>query len=214
MDSRPIGRRGALLLGAAALATGACTRQQRGSRLAGATDPDSVKIVNTAGSFAATVQQLMKDRRYLEDIGLRPTFLSVADGSKVIGALISGDADICTASGFSQVLPAIERGGKLKVVAGSELLLLHLIYSWRPEIKTLKDLEGRTIGTGPVGALLHSIVIALLRKNHVDPAKVTFVNIGSSADVFRAVVARIVDAGPAELDYEGQEAKYRVHGLA
>jgi ABC-type nitrate/sulfonate/bicarbonate transport system substrate-binding protein len=27
------------------------------------------------------------------------------------------------------------------------------------------------------------------------------------------VVARTVDAGPSELDYEGQEAKYNVHGL-
>ena len=47
-------------------------------------------IVNTAGTFSATVQQLMKDKRYLEEQGLRPTFLSVGDGSKIIGALLSG----------------------------------------------------------------------------------------------------------------------------
>ena len=92
--------------------------------------------------------------------------------------------------------------------------LLHLLYSWRPEIKTLKDLEGRTVGTGSPGALLHSITVELLRKNNVDPGKVKFVNVGSSADVFRAIVAKVVDAGPAELDYEEQEAKYNVHGLA
>src|SRR5258708_3032922 len=156
----------------------------------------------------------MIERRYLEELGLRPTFLNVSDGSKIIGALLSGDADLCIASGFSQVLPAIEHGGKLKVLAGSEVLLLHLVYAWRAEIKTLKDLEGRTIGTGSPGALLHSIMVALLRKNNVDPDKVRFVNVGSSADVFRAIVAKVVDAGPSELDYQEQEAKYNVHGLS
>jgi ABC-type nitrate/sulfonate/bicarbonate transport system substrate-binding protein len=209
----PIGRRHALTLGAAALTTLAGGRR-RGLAQARRNASEPVTIVNTAGTFAATVQQLMKDGRYLEDLELRPTFLSVGDGSKIIGALLSGEADICIASGFGQVLPAIERGGKLKVVAGSEVLLLHLVYSGRPEIKTLKDLEGRTVGTGSPGALLHSIMVALMRKNNLDPGKVRFVNVGSSADVFRAVVAKVVDAGPSELDYEEQEAKYNVHGLA
>jgi ABC-type nitrate/sulfonate/bicarbonate transport system substrate-binding protein len=208
-----IGRRRALALGAAALATTVEPRR-RAFAQGRAANIEPVTIVNTAGTFAATVQQLMKDKRYLEEGGLRPTFLNVGDGSKILGALLSGQADICIASGFSQVLPAIERGGRLKVLAGSEVLLLHLVYAWRPEIKTLKDLEGRTVGTGSPGALLHSILVALLRKNNVDPGKVRFVNVGSSADVFRAIVAKVVDAGPAELDYEEQEAKYNVHGLS
>jgi ABC-type nitrate/sulfonate/bicarbonate transport system substrate-binding protein len=212
MGLKPIGRRRAFALGAAALTL--CTGRRRWFGPARAADPERVTIVNTAGTFAATVLQLMKDKRYLEEQGLRPTFLSVGDGSKIIGALLSGEADICIASGFGQVLPAIERGGRLKVLAGSEVLLLHLVYSWRPEIKTLKDLEGRTVGTGSPGALLHSIMVALLRKSNVDPGKVTFVNVGSSADVFRAIVAKVVDAGPSELDYEEQEAKYNVHGLS
>jgi ABC-type nitrate/sulfonate/bicarbonate transport system substrate-binding protein len=213
MSLQSTGRRRALILGAAALAA-ACTRSPNAGDKSGSTGRMPVRIVNTAATFAMTVQQLMKDKGYLEQLGLQPNFLSVADGSKIIGALLSGEADICTASGFNQVLPAIERGGKLKVLAGAEVLLLHLVYSCRPEIKTLKDLEGRTVGTGPVGALLHSIMIALLRKNNVDPGKVTFVNVGSSADVFRSVAAKVVDAGPSELDYESQEAKFNVHGLS
>jgi ABC-type nitrate/sulfonate/bicarbonate transport system substrate-binding protein len=213
MSLESISRRRALMLGAAAL-TSACTRGPSGADSSGAPKRLPVRIINTAATFAATVQQLMKDKGYLEQQGLQPTFLSVTDGSKVIGALLSGDADICTASGFNQVLPAIERGGKLKVLAGSEVLLLHLIYSCRPEIKTLKDLEGRTVGTGQVGALLHSIMVALLRKNDVDPKKVTFVNVGSSADVFRSVAAKVVDAGPSELDYQSQAAKFGVHSLS
>lgn len=209
MALKPIGRRQALMLGAAALAAGACSNKQQGN----GPGADPVTIVTTTGNFAATLQQVMKDKRYLEEMGLQPRFVSVGDGSKIIGALLSGEADICTASGFGQVLPAIERGGGLKVLAGSEVLLLHLIYSGRPEIKSLKDLEGRTVGTGSLGALLHSITVALLRKNNVDPSKITFVNVGSSADVFRAVVAKVVDAGPSELDYLQQVDKYNVHAV-
>jgi ABC-type nitrate/sulfonate/bicarbonate transport system substrate-binding protein len=214
MSLNSIGRRQALLLGAAALTAAACGDRKSGSMQSGSRQADDVTIVNTAGNFAATLQQVMKQKRFLEEIGLRPSFITVGDGSKVIGALLSGQADICTASGFGQVLPAIERGGTLKVLAGSEVLLLHLIYTCRPEIKRLKDLEGRTIGVGSLGALLHSITVALLRKNSVDPTKVTFVNVGSSADVFRAVVAKVVDAGPSEIDYLHQQDKYAVHGLA
>jgi ABC-type nitrate/sulfonate/bicarbonate transport system substrate-binding protein len=214
MALKSIGRREALLLGAAALAASACSNKQgqsTGSK--SASRSDAVSIVNTTGNFASTLQQLMRDKGYLEEMGLKPKFVSVGDGSKIIGALLSGEADICTASGFGQVLPAIERGGGLKVLAGSEVLLLHLIYSGRPEIRSLKDLEGRTVGTGSLGALLHSITVALLRKNNVDPSKITFVNVGSSADVFRAVVAKVVDAGPSELDYLAQVGKYNVHGV-
>jgi ABC-type nitrate/sulfonate/bicarbonate transport system substrate-binding protein len=215
MALKPIGRRAALLLGAASLAAAACSPQKSGKSAAAAGgSADPVTIVYTGGNFAATLQQLMKTKGFLEEMRLTPNFISVGDGSKIIGALLSGQADICTASGFGQVLPAIEKGGALKVLAGSEVLLLHLIYTNRPDIKTLKDLEGRTVGVGSLGALLHSITVALLRKNNVDPGKITFVNVGSSADVFRAVVAKVVDAGPSELDYMQQEGKYNVYGLA
>ena len=215
-DPKSIGRRRALrslMLTVAAMAANTCSRRQPESRKSGTRARAGVRIVNTAGTFAATLQQLMKSQGYLEEQGLRADFLTVNDGSQIIGALLSGEADICTASGFSQVLPAIERGGDLRLVAGSELLLLHLILSCRPDIKTLKDLEGRTVGSGAIGALLHSIMIAIMRKNRVDTDKVRFVNVGSSADVFRAVAAKVVDAGPVELDFEGEAAKYGVHAL-
>jgi ABC-type nitrate/sulfonate/bicarbonate transport system substrate-binding protein len=208
MDPASIPRRRVLALGSASL-TAACT-----PRLGGAGRSEPVTIVGTTGTLAATVQQLMKDQRFLEQMGLRPTFLNVADGTKVVSALLSGNADICAASGFNQVLPLIERGGSLKVLAGAETLLLYLMYSRRPDIRTVRDLEGRTVGVGPIGALLHSIVVALLRKNGIDPGKVKFLNVGSSADVFRAVAAGTVDAGPYELDYETRAGAQGVHGLS
>jgi ABC-type nitrate/sulfonate/bicarbonate transport system substrate-binding protein len=194
-----LSRRDALLIGAAMTVGGARMA------LAQAHLPDvprrklAVNIVNTTGNAALTLQHLIKQQGYLEELGLDPTMLNVADGSKLMGAIISGGSDICAMSGFSQVLPAIEKGARMKLIGTAGQLAVQTIYTTRPGIKTVKDLEGRTVGVGSLGALLHQMMVAILRKKGVDPAKVTFANIGSSADVFRAVVAGTVDAGPGPL---------------
>ena len=61
-----------------------------------------------------------------------------------------------------------------------------------------RDLEGKTIGTGAIGALLHQLCVALLVKNKVDVKKINFVNIGASGDVFRAAIMGTIDAGTGE----------------
>ncbi|MGH7033990.1 MAG: ABC transporter substrate-binding protein [Stellaceae bacterium] len=178
-----------------------------------ATPPLPVNIVNTASNSTMALQVLLKQQGFFDEVGLTPTTLNVADGSKLMGALISGSSDICLLSGFSQVFPAVEHGGKLKILAGAGLLLQDAIYSAKPDIHRLKDLEGRTVGTGSPGALLHQFTVALLRKKGVDVTKVQFVNIGSSASVFKAVVAGTVDAGPSLIDVYPEQKKYGVHSL-
>jgi ABC-type nitrate/sulfonate/bicarbonate transport system substrate-binding protein len=172
-----------------------------------------VAIVNTTGNATLTLQQLVKQEGFLEDFGLEAQSINVADGSKLMGALLSGSSDICLLSGFSQVLPAVEKGAKMKVMSTSGVKAVQTIYTSRPEIKAVKDLVGKTIGTGSPGALLHQLMVAVLRKKGIDPGKVTFANIGSSADVFRAVSAGTVDAGPGQLDVYDQQEKYKVHSL-
>jgi NitT/TauT family transport system substrate-binding protein len=178
-----------------------------------ATAPLPVNIVNTASNSTMALQVLLTQQGFFEEFGVAPTTLNVADGSKLMGALFSGSSDICMLSGFSQVFPAIARGGKVKILAGAGLLLQDAIYSAKPDIHRVKDLEGKTIGTGSPGALLHQFTVALLRKKGVDVSKVRFVNIGSSAAVFKAVVAGTVDAGPSLIDVYPDQKKYGVHSL-
>ena len=147
-------------------------------------------------------------------MGLTPTITNVADGSKITGGLIGGDVDLSTMAGFGQVLPAIERGAKLKILAGACLLPTLALYSAKPDVKTLKDLEGRTVGTGALGALLHQLVVALLQKNGVDTAKVTFVNVGASGDVFRAASVGTVDAGTGEAALADEVGRFHLHMIA
>jgi len=169
-----------------------------------------VNIPNAAGAINLTMQELMKSQKFLEEMGLTPNVVNVADGSKIVSSLIGGDMDISTMSGFGQVFPAIERGGKLKIVAAAMLLPSVALFTSKANVKSLKDLEGKIVGSGSPGALVHQLTVALLKKKGVDYKRVQFVNIGSSVDVFRAVTVGTVDAGVGEIVFVEEQERYKV----
>jgi ABC-type nitrate/sulfonate/bicarbonate transport system substrate-binding protein len=70
--------------------------------------PIPVAIANASGTLNLTMQELMKQQGYLEEMGLAPTITNVADGSKITAGLIGGDIDLSTMAGFGQIFPAIE----------------------------------------------------------------------------------------------------------
>ena len=172
-----------------------------------------VRIASAQGNQVVTMQELVRSQGYLEELGIAPEVLTVGDGTKLIGALMSGNSDICIFAGFNQTLAAIEKGARMKIIAGASITGQQAVFSAKPEIKSVHDLAGKTIGVGALGAQLHQVMIALLKKKGVDLSNVRFVNIGSSADVFRAIVAKTVDAGPAQADIFNQLEKYKIHML-
>ncbi|MFC0408809.1 ABC transporter substrate-binding protein [Roseomonas elaeocarpi] len=190
MSIGPISRRAALggLLTAGAFPAIAPAQPAAGT-------PIPVTIANASGNLNATMQELMNQSRFLQEFGLQPTILSIADGAKITAGIIGGEIDITMMTGFAQVFPAVERGAGLKVLGGASLLPALALFTAKPEVRTLKDLEGRTVGSGSVGSLLHQLTVAAMLKQGVDINKVRFINIGDSASVFRAVAMGTVDAG-------------------
>ena len=180
------------------------------SRRVSAQPARPVTIANASGNNSLTMQEVMKQQGFLEEFGLQPSVLNIGDGAKITGGVIGGDIDVSMMSGFAQIFPAIQRGAKLKVLGGAGVLPWLAVFTSKPDVRTLKDLEGKTVGTGSIGALLHQMAVALLRKNNVDVDKVRFVNIGGSVDVFRAVVVGTVDAGFGELSIIDQQAEFKV----
>jgi ABC-type nitrate/sulfonate/bicarbonate transport system substrate-binding protein len=148
-----------------------------------------------------------------ERFGLEPEVLAVSDGSKILGGIVGGSVDISLASGFGQVFPAIEHGARLKIVGGGLLIPTVAMFTGKADVNSLKDLEGRTVGTGAIGAQVHQMVMALLRKYGVDVTKVRFANIGASPDILRAVSAGTVDAGPGAAALIPNAAQYHVRPL-
>ena len=173
--------------------------------------PVGIKIANAAGAMNLTLAELMRQQKFLESFGLQPQILAVADGTRILGGLMGGSVDISTMSGFGQVFPAIDRGAPIRILAGGALLPVLALCSARPGIKTLQDLAGKTLGTGSIGALVHQLTVTLLQKYGVDTAGIRFVNIGSSADIFRAVAAGTVDGGAVDVALISNAAEHRVH---
>jgi ABC-type nitrate/sulfonate/bicarbonate transport system substrate-binding protein len=194
-------------LGRAAAASGA---PASGAATAPVKAAVPINIANAGGGLNLTLTALMRRMKFFESFGLAPTVLQVSDGSKVLGAVVNGSVDASFESGFGQVFPAIERGAALKIIAGGALIPTTALFTGKPDIRSLKDLEGRTVGAGAVGALVYQLVVTLLRKYHVDVSKVKFVNVGSSPDIFRAVAVGTVDAGTAAGGMISEAERYRV----
>jgi ABC-type nitrate/sulfonate/bicarbonate transport system substrate-binding protein len=203
-----LGRR-QFLAGAAMMAAGAVTGSRPGMA-AGL----QVNIVNTDGAASACLQEMIRRAGYLDQLGVEAKFTNIVGTPKLVDALVKGDADACIYSGFSPVLTAIEQGAPLKIVAGANLLPVQAVFAKSPAITRLKDLEGKTVGVGAAGALLHQVMYAALEKVGADPSKVKFVDIGSSAQVWRAILADKVDAGPSEASYLDVQDKNGVHVLS
>jgi ABC-type nitrate/sulfonate/bicarbonate transport system substrate-binding protein len=163
--------------------------------------PAGVNIINTGANDSFALQALIKQQRYFEDFNITANTLNVSDGIKLTAAVVTGASDIGILTGFSQVFPAIENGAPLKLVGCAMRAPDFVVLTGNPSVKRLKDLEGKSVGTGAVGALVYAAMAAMLKKAGVDLNKVTFVNIGSSTDVFKAIAAKKVDAGPVQHDF-------------
>lgn len=169
-----------------------------------------ITLVNAQGASNRVVQQVLNDKKYLEEFGLEPTLMGMSSGTKIMAALLGGSADATMMAGFGQIFPAIAKGAKMKVLGGGALPPSLSLYTGKPDVHSLKDLEGKTVGTGSVGALLYDLTVALLKKNGVDIHKVKFIDIGSSASTFRATIAGTVDAGLGETAFIPDASKYKV----
>jgi ABC-type nitrate/sulfonate/bicarbonate transport system substrate-binding protein len=78
-------RLGAIRLGGMAALAGA------GTALA---QTETVNIVGAAATAGAALQWIMKEKGFFKKFGLEPNIISVADGSKLMGAVIGGSSDI------------------------------------------------------------------------------------------------------------------------
>lgn len=215
-DASPLlTRREALagLSGAAWVATGATAGLLGAGCTAKQAQGSAVRVISSEGTQVVTIQRLMLTQGYFRAFGLAPQMLAVNSGTSIIGALLRRNADICVFSGFSQLIAAIDRGADLKILGGASVKGQQALFSRNPAVRHVRDLVGRTIGVGAVGAQLYQVAAALLEKKGVSLDQVRFVDIGSSADVFRAVVAGTVDAGDGEADVLAMADRLGVHML-
>jgi ABC-type nitrate/sulfonate/bicarbonate transport system substrate-binding protein len=174
-----------------------------------------VRVLESQTTMPLTIRTLASARGYFREFGVDPQLLSVSPGpgTNFVSAFLQQQADVCIVSAFTQLIVEVEKGADLKIIAGANLKGQQALFSKNPAIQSVKDLEGRTVGVGAVGAQLYQATAALLREKGVDLAKVHFVDSGGSADVFRAVTSGAVDAGRGEADVIGIQDRLGIHML-
>lgn len=158
-----------------------------------------MSAVSTPGILDNVHWMIGKQKGFFEEFGVDFEFMGVASGVAQMEALLGKTVDLVDSSA-GPVLAAIEKGAALKVMAGSRPSLNYAFFSQK-DTKSLKDLEGQIVGSVPPGNFAHNVTLALLKKNGVDTNKVQFVNIGTSADIYKALVVGKIAAGVSGVTY-------------
>ena len=172
-----------------------------------------IHIVESGGTHEQVTLELLRRRGHLEAMGVAAQRTLVTNGGEAADLLVAGKADVAMQVGFGPALAAMVAGAPLTVIAGANLLTVHAVYSRDPAIRRLKDLVGRRVGVGRLGALTHQLIYAALLKHGVDPAGVKFVPMGNSASIFKALLAGEVEAGFGETEVFDHQGRYGVHAL-
>jgi ABC-type nitrate/sulfonate/bicarbonate transport system substrate-binding protein len=174
----------------------------------------TVKILNTSATGAIAINHLLSSGNYFEKAGVTAQVTNVSSGNQVLAGVASGSADITILSGLIGVFPGIEKGMNLKVVAGTEVVSTSALFSGNPDVRSVRDLAGKTVGVGAVGSELYDVFSALLAKYGIARDSVTFRNVGSSADSLKAALAKQIDCGYGQVGNQPLAGQHGVRMIA
>jgi NitT/TauT family transport system substrate-binding protein len=155
-----------------------------------------VRIVIHRDPIAFLPIRVAQTLGYYEAEGITIDVSEVAGGAKAIEALLGGSVDVAAAS-LSDVMPLAADG---RDVRGFLLLYtrpsaaLAVAPAMKDNIRTVRDLKGRTVGVSAPGSWTHQFLNYLLITNGIAPEEVSAVSVGMSASSVAALEHGTVDA--------------------
>jgi NitT/TauT family transport system substrate-binding protein len=181
-----------------------------GASRAFAATPRTLKINTLASAAAVNVPMQSALRSGLGKIEgftaaeVRPTAKIPQIAQEVIaGAADLGDADVAS------TLAAAEAGADLKIIGLSYSNTSQVIVVNADKTKSLEEVakNGGTIAVNSIGDFMYVMLVGVLIKQKIDPKSVNFIEMGSSGDRARALVAGRVDAVPMHVEQAAQLAQ-------
>src|SRR5919109_5094055 len=139
--------------------------------------------------------EVARARGHFAEEGLDVRLVYTRGGNVAMQALIGGAVDYAGTS-FDVALQAFARGAKIARFASTGRLPLFALASApkaTKEIRSLKDLENRTVGVSGLGNADHILVIQLMKRAGADPDRVRFATLG--ANLYEPLRLGQVDAG-------------------
>jgi NitT/TauT family transport system substrate-binding protein len=127
-----------------------------------------------------------------EGIEIEPIY--TRGGAETVQAVLSGSVDIAASNGVLGTIGAFSKGAPIRVTAASMTGSPDLFWYARTEsnIKSIKDLEGKSIGFSQPGSSTHLVAQSLLDHFKV---KAKLVPSGTPSGSFTMVMSGQIDAG-------------------
>jgi NitT/TauT family transport system substrate-binding protein len=142
-------------------------------------------------SIAAIDLYIAKERGFFRDEGLDVDIVQIR-GNVAIAAALSGQVQ--ATNGVGTVIRALQRSElPMKILTVSLKRNLFWLVS-RPEITSIAQLKGKTLGTTTLGGSQHSAAMRLIRKGGVDEKDITVVVGGDVPAQLQSLVGRTIDA--------------------
>jgi NitT/TauT family transport system substrate-binding protein len=174
---------------------------------------DLLRIAATQrGTWDSAVPELGQRAGIFKKHGLTLDILYTQGGAEAQQAVIAGSCDIAVAIGVDGTIGAFARGAPLRII-GNEMVGSPDTYWYVPAaspIRSVRDLDGKTISYSVQGSSSHAAVLALLQQYNVNAKPVAT---GNHATTLTMTMTGQIDVGrgaaPIGLDLV-EEGKTRI----
>jgi ABC-type nitrate/sulfonate/bicarbonate transport system substrate-binding protein len=151
---------------------------------------DRVRISFSSVSDSYLYGAVAFNKGFFREEGLNAELIRMGGGVAVT-ALANGDTDYTLM--FSQIIQAALSGLPLKVLASFTDNSTGLLVS-KPGLKTIKEMQGKSVAISSFGAGAHVTADLMLRSAGMNPDDVKFVALGAELARFAALENGVVDA--------------------
>jgi NitT/TauT family transport system substrate-binding protein len=156
----------------------------------------------------AGILMMVGQHDFAKKQGLEIKFFQFKNAVTEIKALIAGDLDAFEGDPAGSIVAAA-RGAPVKIIGCEWPGLPHVMMA-QDDIRSTKDLVGKTVAISAPGGLPDLLSRAIFEKEGVPVSGIKFANLGGGPDRYRALVARLAAAAVVSDEYVPVGAK---HGL-
>lgn len=210
MDTSRLSRFVALVAAALVVTMGAAACG--GSKGDAANGPITVKEGAIGDDISFEMQYVADKDGFFKKQGLKTEEVNTSSGVSATQALISGDLDVVNAGG-SEILKAIGKGAKLKIIAPDIETFPYLLVS-QPSITSPAQLKGKAVGISTVGSSSYYGVVSGLQALGVPKDSVSLRQVGGESERLGAVASGSVAATAIGAQLESGVKKAHLNVLA
>jgi len=166
-----------------------------GGKRAKADDAKKVKLAFCGQLLCVVPYEVTRAGGHFLKHGIDMELVYTRGGSAAMNALVGGAVDYA-GSALDVAIQAYSKGAEIRRFAVTGHLPLFALVTapkTADTIKTVKDLEGKTVGVSALGNADHALLLYLLKEAKADVAKVQFATLG--VNLLEALRQGQVDAG-------------------